>query len=156
MKKLTLIAVVLCTFLSLSARECPPEWVKYTYGDYLYDIQSDHNDRNLSETDFKNYLLNIARANLAKQVKGSVQESARLDKEAVDGIASVKYASNTMFSTDVDMALVETKTLYNALTKEGYAIAFINREGARHYYENKLSLAESKINSAIELADNYI
>lgn len=156
MKSLGFILLFLSTFLRIPAQECPPEWVKYTLGGYIYDIQCDHNNKNISETDFKNYLLNTARANLAKQIKVSVHDSAEVNKSAVDGKSSISYSSNTKFSTDINMKLVETKTLYNPVSQEGYAIAYIDCESARNYYINELTLAYNNINTAITLANNHI
>lgn len=156
MTRIGALLLLLLTFLRVDAQECPPEWVKYTYGGYFYDIQSDNNNRNLSETDFKNYLLNIARVNLAKQIKVSVQDVAQLNKVSVDGRTAISYVSNTAFSTDVDMKLVETKTLYNSASREGYAIAYIDRDAARDYYKNELTLIHNKINNSVVLADNFV
>lgn len=130
--------------------------MKYTYGGYMYDIQSGRNDKNLSEADFKNYLSNIARTNLAKQIKISVQDVAQLNKVSADGRTEINYASSTTFSTDVDMKLVETKTLYNQISREGYAIAYIDRYAARNYYNNELTLVYNKIDNSVTLADNFI
>lgn len=144
------------TFLSCYAQECPSEWVKYTYGGYFYDIQSDNNNRRLSEADFKNYLLNIARASLAKQIKMSVKDVAQMNKTAKDGKTSIEYSSNTRFSTDLNMKLVETKSMYSPSTGEGYAIAYIDKDAAKNYYTNELTLVKNKISNSIELADSYI
>ncbi len=156
MKQIGAILLLLLAFLRVNAQECPPEWVKYTYGGYFYDIQSDNNNRNLSETDFKNYLLNIARTNLAKQIQVSVQDVAQLNKVSIDGRTAINYTSSTTFSTDVDMKLVETKTLYNSASREGYAIAYIDRDAARNYYKNELTIVYNKINNSIALADNFV
>lgn len=142
--------------MSFYAQECPPEWVKYTYGGYFYDIQSDNNNRRLPEADFKNYLLNSARASLAKQIKMSVKDVAQMNKTAMDGKSSIKYSSNTTFSTDLNMKLVETKSMYSPSTGEGYAIAYIDKEAAKNYYTNELTLVRNKITNSIELADNYM
>lgn len=156
MKRIGAVLILLVAFLSVKAQECPPEWVRYTYGGYFYDIQSDSNNRNLPETDFKNYLLNIARTNLAKQIQVSVRDVAELNKVSVDGHTAISYASSSTFSTDVDMKLVETKTLYNPASREGYAIAYIDRDAARNYYKNELTLVYNKINNSVALADNFV
>lgn len=93
MKQIGVILLLFWAFLSVNAQECPPEWVKFTYGGYFYDIQSDKNNRSFSETDFKNHLLNIARTNLAKQIKVSVQDVAELNKVSVDGRTAINYSS---------------------------------------------------------------
>lgn len=142
--------------MSFYAQECPPEWAKYTYGGYFYDIQSDNNNRRLPEADFKNYLLNSARASLAKQIKMSVKDVAQMNKTAMDGKSSIKYSSNTTFSTDLNMKLVETKSMYSLSTGDGYAIAYIDKDAAKNYYTNELTLVKNKIINSIELADNYM
>lgn len=156
MKRFGFFFVTIFTFLSFYAQECPPEWVKYTYGGYFYDIQSDNNNRRLPEADFKNYLLNSARASLAKQIKMSVKDVAQMNKTAMDGKSSIKYSSNTTFSTDLNMKLVETKSMYSPSTGEGYAIAYIDKDAAKNYYTNELTLVKNKISNSIELADSYI
>ena len=138
------------------AQQYPPEWVKYTHGGYVYDIQSDNNDRNLSETDFKDYLLSIARTNIAKQIQVQVQDIAKLSKASVDGRTSITYSSNTTFSTDVNLKLVETKTVYDPISKTGHAIAYIDRDAARNYYKNELTLVHNKVGNSITLAENFI
>lgn len=156
MKRIGVILLFLAAFLGVSAQECPPEWVKYTYGGYFYDIQCYNNNRNLSETDFKNYLLNIARTNLAKQIQVQVHDVAALDKSSINGRTTVTYSSSTSFSTDVNLKLVETKTLYNPASRSGYAIAYIDRDAARSYYKNELVLVYNKICNSAALADNYV
>lgn len=146
----------ICTFLSFYAQECPPEWVKYTYGDYLYDIQIDNNNRRLPETDFKNYLLNSARVSLSKQIKMNVHDAAEINKTAIDGRTSITYSSNTKFLTDLNMKLVETKCMYSPSTGVGYAIAYIDKDAAKKYYTNDLNLIYNKISNTIELANGYI
>lgn len=156
MQQIGAILLLLAAFLRFNAQECPPEWIKYTHDGYFYDIQSDSNNLNLSETDFKNYLLNIARTNLAKQIKITVSDVAKIDKTSVDGRTSINYSSNTAFSTDIDIKLAETKTLYNSATRKGYAIAYIDRDAACNYYKNGLTLIYNKINNSVVLADNFI
>lgn len=156
MQRFGFFVIILLTFLSVKAQECPPEWVKYTTNGYLYDIQSDNNSRNISETDLKHYLLNNARANLAKQIMMSVQDVAHMNKTAVDGKTSITYSSNTTFSTDLNMKLVETKTMYIPSSGEAYAIAYIDKAAAKKYYVNELTLINNKITNSIELANRYI
>lgn len=156
MKRAYIILCSLWIFLSANAQQYPPEWVKYTSGGYMYDIQSDSNERNLSETDFKNYLLNIVRANLAKQVQVRVQDLAKLDKQSVNGQTNITYSANTTFSTDVNLKLLETKTTYDSHSKVGHAIAYIDRNAARNYYQNELMLLYNKIENSIILAESSV
>lgn len=156
MKSTGVILLIFCAFLSVNAQECPPEWVKYTFGGYFYNIQSDHKNVHQTETEFKNNLLNMARANLAKQIKVTVHDSAEIKKTAVDGRSALIYSSNTKFSTDLNMKLVDTKTLYNPDSREGCAIAYIDRDAAHNFYKNELTLAYNKINNSIMIANNYL
>ncbi|MBQ8564765.1 MAG: hypothetical protein IJ442_02905 [Bacteroidaceae bacterium] len=156
MKRVSFI-VCLCSLALYSiAQQYPTEWEKYTDKKYMYDIQSDINTLDKSETDFKNYLLNIARTNLAKQIHVKVEDYAALKKQAINGTTSITYSSLTSFSTNVDMKLVETKTTYDASSKTGHAIAYINREVAQDFYRNELSIILNKINNSILLAESYI
>ena len=155
MKRICVILVLLWVFLGVKAQECPPEWIRYTYGEYFYNIQIDHNNRNLPETDFKNYLLNMARTNLAKQIIVHIQDVAELNKTSKNGRTEINYASTTHFSTNLNMKLVETKTRYDLTSHKGYAIAYINRDAARSYYRNELTLIYNKIGNTITIADNF-
>lgn len=142
-------------FLMIMGQEVPPEWVKYTYGGYFYDIQSDKNVSGLSETAFKQYLLDVARTNLAKTVQTRVADEALMHKQAVDGRSHTVYSATTRFSTDVDLRFVESATRYNPQTSEGKAIAFINKATACQYYRNEAEMALSKMENALRVAENY-
>lgn len=143
-------------FLSTNAQEYPTDWAIYTTDEYLHDIQNDFNSKNLSEQDFKNLLVNNARTNLAKQIQIHVKDISDLNKSSENGQTSIIYSATTTFTTDVNLKLVETKTSYNAVTKRGYAIAYINRNNARNYYNNELTLIYNKINNSITLAKSFI
>lgn len=156
MKKALLLFIAGCISLCGAAQQYPPEWVNYTSGRYLSNIQTDYNGGNKSETDFKNYLLNTARAELAKQISLHVRDVADIDKTAVNGMASVTYRSNTEFKTDVNIKLLETKTFYDPYTKEGAAIAYIEKGAARDYYRNEVNNFLSKAENALTMARNYI
>ena len=155
-----MLFIILSLFASLAV-ECkaqgyPSEWVEYTYSGYLYAIESDNNYKNLSETDFKNYLLDIARTNLAKQIQIRVHDVADLNKQAINGRTSIEYSSQTNFSTDVNLKLLETKTIYDTVSKKGYAIAYINRNNACNYYQNELTLIYTQITNSISIAEDFI
>ena len=155
MKRVCSLFCSIWILLGIYAQQYPSEWDKYTNDGFLYDIQSGSNDKNLSETDFKNYLLNIARTNLAKQIQVRVHDVANLNKLSKDGHSSITYSSNTTFSTDVELKLVETKSSYNSTTRTGYAIAYIDRDAARNYYKNELTLIYNKIDNSIALSTNF-
>ena len=58
MKRVSFI-VCLCSLALYSiAQQYPTEWEKYTDKKYMYDIQSDINTLDKSETDFKYYFWN--------------------------------------------------------------------------------------------------
>lgn len=142
-------------FVSL-AQECPPEWVEYTYGGYIYDIESDYNSQNLGQTQFTNKLLNAARANFAKQIEVSVKDNATLKKIAVNGRTTITYSSVSDFSTDVDIRLLETKVKYDPSTKRGFAIACIEKAAAQRYYKNEMNVFFNKISNSLTVAQNYV
>lgn len=156
MKRVYIIICSLWICLNTNAQQYPPEWSKYTLGGYIYDIQNDYNEKNLSETDFNNYLLNIARTNLAKQIQVQVQDVARLEKKSLDGRTTVTYIDNTDFSTNVNLRLVETRTSYDSHSKVGHAIVYINRDDGRIYYQNELMLILNKIENSVVLAKNFV
>lgn len=156
MKTVLLCGLLLVLFFGARGQTAPPEWIKYTSGGYLADIQSDRNDRNLSETEFKNYLLDIARTNLARQIRTHIQEVAQMDKNSIDGRTSIVYSSATRFSTDVDLKLVETKTSHDPQTGIYHAIAYIDKEAARNYYKNAMTIASGRIDNSVELARSLI
>ena len=141
---------------TLDSQNCPPEWLGYTVPGYLSDIQSGFNTRNLSETSFKQYLLDLARTNLAKQVEVGVKDAAVLSKVSQDGRTSISYSSTTVFSTDVSLKLVETKTMYNPFTKEGFAIAYIDKSAGIRYWSNELNIVLGSIESCCNVSQAYI
>lgn len=143
----------LVSVFNLYAEQYPAEWVKYTTREYYSDVQCDYNSRNLSESAFKNYLLNIARTNLAKQIKIRVSDVAKMDKNVDDGNTHISYSAQTTFSTDVELQLVEIATSFNPSTNEGCAIAYINKANANKLYRKQLQLAYGKVRSALSVAD---
>ena len=138
------------------AQQYPPEWIKYTIGGYLYDIESDINTNDISETKFKEHLLNVARTNLAKQVRLIVQDNSRLNKSAINGKSDISYVSSTVFQVDVELQLVESETYYNRETKEGQVIVYINKAAAAEYYKKEISLLVNNADNALSNAHNYL
>ena len=153
MKKLLLLsAVSVITFFNAAAQEYPIEWERYTSREYIYDIKTGSNTAGMSETDFTEYLLNSARTGLALQIQVHVKDVSELAKEQADGRISIEYSSRTNVSTDLDLKLVRTKTAYDAVSGQGYAIAYVNRDEARSYYVNELTLTCNSIDNSIILA----
>ncbi len=156
MKKVLFLWLFMNLIFAGIAQSYPPEWVQYTGSGYFYDIQSDYNHRGLSETEFKNWLLDIARSNLARQIQTQVTEQASLNKQAIDGHTTVSYASNSQFSTQVNLKLVETKISYNPSTQEGYAIAYLNKVSGLSYYKYEINHHFETIENGLSIAHNYI
>ncbi len=144
------------SLLSFSQEQGLADWVKYTLDGYLCVIENDHNTQTLSETDFKNHLIDNARKNLARQIEVQVKETAALSKEANNGVSSIQYASVTTFHTDVTLKLVETRALYDSATAEGWAIAYIDKQAARRLYTAEVHSGLSRMESALTIADNYV
>lgn len=140
----------------LYCQNIPLEWEKYTSSEYVSDVQHDINLRDKSETDFKNYLVDIARANIAKQIQIRVTDYASLDKVSIDGKSSTSYTSSTQFSTNLNVKLVEVKSYYSSFTKEGYAIAYINKGSAVSTYIKDVQIIFSKIRNSLAIAETYV
>ena len=155
-KLMAVLVFCTSTALTLTAQSIPPEWILYTSSGYISDFQCDYNTKELPETDFKQYLLSVARSNLAKQVQVSVKEQAVLEKLSVNGHTSINYSSTSVFSTDVALKLVETKTMYIPSTKEGFAIAYIDKSAGIRYWSNELNIVLGSIESCCKVAQAYI
>lgn len=152
-----LLLPVLAIFAScLTVRsQCPEEWLQYTAPDFLYGIQSGQNDTGMDENAFCNYLLDLARAELAKSVMVSVSDRAELSRRSTDGRTSVDYSSVTTFSTDIELSLVKTESSYDRKTKTGRAIAYIFKPEALDFYRNRLRLAFDGIEASLSSAGRY-
>ena len=156
MKKFLPIALLLFFGLKMEAQQYPAEWARFTTTDYFYDIENGSNDKNLDEARFKNDLLDLARTNLSKQIQIRVTEMSNLDKNVVDGHTMIQFSSQSSFSTDLDLRLAETRSEYDPSTETQYAIAYINKVEACNFYKNELQRMISKVNNAIDIADNHI
>ncbi len=156
MKKIFVFLGFIFLGLSSGAQQCPPEWLCYDTDEYLSDFQSAYNNKGMTEASFKDYLLGVARTNLAKQVRMRVKDVAELEKQSLNGRTQTEYHSSTVFSTDINLTLVETKTRYDPMTKEGLAIAYINKKSALRYYQNEVYVAFGKVESALSLSDAYV
>lgn len=155
MKKFCLVFSLLWTLLAANAQQYPPEWNRFTSGEYLYDIQSEQKNKDTSIADISDYLLNLARTNLAKQIEVRVKDQATLQKSSVNGKSNIVYNSQSDFLTEVNLKLVETQTLYDKSSNCVFAIAYINKPAATNYYDNEFSLLLNKIDNSIEVADKY-
>ncbi len=140
----------------LRGQDYPPDWVKYTLGGYFYNIQEAGNTRNQEESVFKDYLTHLARTQLAQTVQVRVRDEAVLRRESLNGQAHTAYSAETRFSTEVDLRFVETESRYDPVSKKGYAIAYIEKQAARRYYQAELQVLFGKLENARSLASNYV
>ena len=140
----------------LNAQHYPIEWRKYVSEHYISDIQYDVNHQNLPEADFLQTLTDISRTSLAKQIDVRIKDIATIDKVSTDENASVVYRSSTVFSTDLNLKLVEIRTSYNPQTKEGAVISYINKESALRLWINEINGVLGKSEAALSIAEAYI
>lgn len=129
----------------LFGQDYPSEWRRFTKAGYISDIQHDINLSGRSETDFKNYLTDIARTNIGKQIQIRICDLASLNKVSINGRSYISYTSSTKFSTDLNIKLIETKVYYNSFTKEGYSIAYIDESKAISTYIKDVRIIYNKI-----------
>ena len=161
-----IIFIVICFSLSLKAemafaqlvpkQDIPADWVKYTFEEYLFDVEVAQNEQGLPEADFMNGMLNLAYGNLAKKVSVNVNASSSMQKQAVNGNSRIVYNSNTELTTDLSLKLVDSRTFYDAKKKEGYVIAFIKKSAARTYYQNEIEQILGKADKALRVSGDYI
>lgn len=157
MKKLFVVVLLLAGFGIVRSQNIPPEWVQYTYGSYIYDIQND-NMRSYSgtETAFKDYLLRIAQSKLAEKVQVQVSTRASMEKSAENGRTSMYYRATSTFSTDVNLELIDFKTKYDPKSREGWAIAYINKMDAKRFYSNKVEQIINQAQKTVEICNDYV
>lgn len=156
MKKcfLSLVCILVHVVVAL-AQNCPAEWRQYTGVGYISDVQQGYNNQGMTEVAYKNYLSDIARANLARQLEVKVRDFATTTRAAVNGDVSIGYQSSTNFSTELNLKYVKTLAKYNPLTREGYAIAFIDKSSAIRSYKNEIELIVSRADNALKTATSY-
>lgn len=142
-------------FFGLAAQNYPAEWDKYKGGRYLSDIQQGYNDRGMSDDAYKNYLADIARGNLARQLEVKVSDYATTSRHSVNGEVSIDYQSQLNVSTQIKLKHVKTQMIYNPYTREGFAIAYIDKTAAAKAYKNDIELVISDVEKSLANARNY-
>ena len=155
MRKFLAIFLLFLTVVSLNAQSYPLEWRKYTSDEYFHAIESGVNEQKLPEEKFRNDLLDIARSNLAKQIKVRVEELSQMNKDVVNGNANIYYSSQRNLSTNIDMHFVESESHVDIVTSKQYVIVFINKADACQYYVKEMNLFLSRIDNQMAIADNY-
>ena len=156
MRKFLAIFLLWLSAISLNAQNYPLEWQQYTLDGYFHVIESGMNEQKLPEERFRNDLMDLARANLAKQIDVKVNEVSEMNKDVVNGNANIYYSSQRKLSTDVDMRFAESKSHVDLVTGKQYVIVYINKAVACNYYEKEFKMLMSRIDNQITIADNYI
>lgn len=156
MNKIITLAFLLLASFSARAQSYPLDWSKYTNGGHFFAIESGSNNQQTDEAKFRNDLLDLARANLSKQIQVKVEEVSQLDKIAVNGKTDIQYASSRRFTTDLDLKLAKTETHTDIVTGKVSAIAYINKREACQYYENELQMLLGKADNVSQIAENYV
>lgn len=154
MKRIVSLFFVTLVFVA-TAQDYPAEWKKYVGGRYLSDIQQGYNDRGMTEEAYKNYLADIARGNLARQLEIKVNDFATTSRHSVNGDVSINYESQLEISTQIKLKHVKTQMTYNTYTREGFAIAYIDKSAAARAYKNDIELIISDVEKSLANARNY-
>lgn len=155
MRQYLLLIVIFIFWFGAVAQNYPPEWQKYVGGRYLSDIQQGYNDRGMTEDAYKNYLADIARGNLARQLEVNVKDFATTSRHSVNGNVSIDYQSQLEISSQIKLKHVKTQMTYNPYTREGFAIAYIDKDAAANAYKNDIELIISNVEKALANARNY-
>ena len=155
MMRITWITFLLLAAFSMKAQNYPLEWSRYANEGYFFDIESGINTQKMDEIKFRNDLLDLARANLSKQIQVRVEEVSQLDKTAINGITDIQYASSRRFTTHLDLKLAKTESHTDIVTGKVFAIAYIYKREACQYYENELQMLLGKVDNAFQVAQNY-
>ena len=121
----------------------PDEWKVFASHDYIYDIQSEKKDANKSEAELVNNLLDVARANIAKQIQVKVK-----DNSSING--------KTTFATDIDVTLLLTKSHFNPHVNKIYAIAYVNKQEAARFYKRQTDVIFNDVEKHLSVADTYV
>lgn len=154
MKRIVSLFFVTLVFVA-TAQDYPAEWKKYVGGRYLSDIQQGYNDRGMTEEAYKNYLADIARGNIARQLEIKVNDFATTSRHSVNGDVSINYESQLEISTQIKLKHVKTQMTYNTYTREGFAIAYIDKSAAARAYKNDIELIISDVEKSLANARNY-
>lgn len=156
MNRIITLALFLLLGLSAKAQSYPIEWVKYTNDSHFYDIESSSNTQQIDEAKFRNDLLDLARANLSKQIQVKVQEVSQLSKTANNGQTDIQYSSTRRFTTDLNLKLAKNESQTDLASGKVFVIAYINKREACQFYENELQMLIRKMENAFQIAENYV
>lgn len=129
--------------------QMPSEWKSYAREDCFYSVSHDINKKNLPESEFREYLMNESRAEVARQIKIIVHDVSTLETNAVDGNGTVTYRASSNFSTDVTLRYLKTRSVYDAKKREGYAIAWISRSDLQDIYKSRASKVKAMLDVSV-------
>lgn len=136
--------------------QLPAEWVKYTVGnDYMYEFIEGRNDKGISEDNYRQQLRSDALVGLSRQIEASVQSISVMEKRATDGHSHIDYGSSSTISTNIEISLTATEIIYNHSSREGSAIAYINKVEAQRHYQNEVEMALDRAERQIKIAEDY-
>lgn len=155
MRRITGIFLYLFVAVSLIAQNHPAEWNQFVGSRYLSDIQQGYNNRGMTEDAYKNYLADIARGNLARQLEVNVKDFATSSRHSINGDVSIDYKSQLDISTQIKLKHVKTQMTYNHYTREGFAIAYIDKIAAASAYKNDIDLVLYEAENLLSSARNY-
>ena len=129
--------------------QMPSEWKNFTREDCFYSVAHEMNRKNLPEGEFREYLMNEARAEVARQIKIIVHDVSSLETNAVNGKGEVVYRASSNFSTDVTLRYLKTRSVYDAKKREGYAIAWISRSDLQDIYKSRASKVAAMLDVSV-------
>lgn len=126
----------------LASLQYPSEWQKYTGDEYLYDIQGEKKNSYTSESELTNRLLDIARANLAKQIQVKIEDKSS--------------SGSTVSAQEIDVTMMETKSHFNSKADKVFVIAFINKMEAHRFYQRQTDVIFNNVEKHITITDTYV
>lgn len=126
----------------LASLQYPSEWERYTTDDYIYDIQSEKKSSYTSESELTNRLLDIARANIAKQIQVKIEDNAS--------------SEGNVSAQEVDVTMLETKSHFNSKANKIFVIAFINKTEAHRFYKRQADVIFNNVEKHITITDTYV
>lgn len=129
--------------------QMPPEWKNYTREDCFYSVLHETIKKNLSESEFREYLMNEARGEVARQIKIIVNDVSSLQTTAVNGKGEIVYRASSNFSTDVTLRYLKTRSIYDAKKREGYAIAWISRSDLQDIYKSRAAKVAAMLDVSV-------
>lgn len=105
-------------------------------------MQSEKKNSYTSESEQTNKLLDIARANIAKQIQIKIEDNA----------SSARVHS----VPEVDVTMMETKSHFNSKSNKIFVIAFINKTEAHRFYKRQADVIFNNVEKHITITETYV